>query len=71
MKTYHIINTLTAIMCICALSAASCTQETPIDAGPDRQTEERLDSLRQIFRTTPSSRLPAPSFRAHWTDMTP
>ena len=50
MKTYHIINTLTAIMCICALSAASCTQETPIDAGPDRQTEERLDSLRQIFR---------------------
>ena len=50
MKTYHIINTLTAIMCICALSAASCTQETPIDAGSDRQTEERLDSLRQIFR---------------------
>ena len=50
MKTYHIINTLTATMCICALSAASCTQETPIDAGSDRQTEERLDSLRQIFR---------------------
>ena len=50
MKKFHIINTLTAIMCICALSAASCTQETLSDTGSDRHTEERLDSLRQIFR---------------------
>ena len=50
MKKFQIINTLTAIMCICALSAASCTQETLSDTDSDRHTEERLDSLRQIFR---------------------
>ena len=50
MKKFHIINTLTAIMCICVLSTASCTQETLSDTDSDRHTEERLDSLRQIFR---------------------